>query len=104
MYFLQSSWRLPWSRIVTASDASPGGHAVCVGQCHQHKGAQHGRVLERSRFRRNPGTSARDSFFQANDFVKGPDGLRHPRDQFEGSGFHSVWSQVTDFPEVELTA
>ena len=102
MYFLQSSWRIPWSRIVTASDVSPCRYAVCVGQWPQHKVAQHGRVLERSRCRRT-GTSARDSLFQVNDFVKGPDGLWHPRDEFEGSGLHSVWSQVTDFPGVEFS-
>ena len=59
------------------------------------------RVLERSRFKRNPGSSARDSFFQANDFVKGADGLWHPRVEVDQPGVHPVWSQVTDFPEVE---
>ena len=51
MCFLQSSWRLPWSPIVTASDASPSGYAVCVGKWPQQTVAQHGRVLERSRFK-----------------------------------------------------
>ena len=37
MYFLQSSWRLPWSPIVTASDASPSGYAVCIGTWPQQK-------------------------------------------------------------------
>ena len=41
------------------------------GKWAQQKVAQHGRVLERIRFKRNRGSSARDSFFQANDFVKG---------------------------------
>ena len=54
----------PVESIVTASDASPSGYAVCVGKWPQQKVAQHGRVLERSRFKRNPGSSARDSFFQ----------------------------------------
>ena len=102
MYFLQSSWRLPWSRIVTASDASPTGYAVCIGKWPQQKVAQHGRVLERSRFKRNPGSSARDSFKQANDFVKGADGLWHPRVEADQPEVNSVWSQVTAFPEVEL--
>ena len=58
---------------------APTGYAVFVGKWPQQKVAQHGRVLERSRFKRNPGSSARDSFFQADDFVKGADGLWHPR-------------------------
>ena len=98
MYFLQSSWRLLWSPIVAASDARPSGYALCIGK----KVAQHGRVLERSRFKRNPGSSARDSFFQADDFVKGADGLWHPRVEADQPVVNSVWSQVTDFPEVEL--
>ena len=100
MYFSQSSWRLPWSQIATASDASPSGYAVCIGKWPQQKVAQHGRVLERSRFKRNPGSSAHDSFFQANDFVKG---LWHPRVEPDQPAVNSVWSQVTDFPEVELS-
>ena len=102
MLSLQSSWRLPWSRIVAASDASPTGYAVRVGQSPQQKVAQHGRVLERSRLKRNPGSSARDSFFQANDFVKGADGLWHPRVEVDQPGVHSVWTPVSDFQEVEL--
>ena len=38
----------------------------------------------------------RDSFFQANDFVKGADGLWHPRVEAD-QPVNSVWSQVTDF-------
>ena len=66
----------------------------------QQKVAQHGRVLESNRFKRDPDASVR-VFFQANDFEKGPDGLCHPRTEFEQAGLHSVWSQATDFPEVE---
>ena len=91
-----------WSPIVTASDASASGYAVCVGHWNQQKVAQHGRILERSRFKRNPGASARDSFFQANDFVKGADGLWHPCTELDHPGVRSVWSQVIVFPEVEL--
>ena len=36
------------------------------------------------------------------DFVKGADGLWHPRMALDQPGLRSVWSQVTDFPEVEL--
>ena len=32
VYFLQSSWRLPWSRVVTATDASLSGRAVASTQ------------------------------------------------------------------------
>ena len=46
MYLLQSSWRLTWSPIVAASDASPSGYAVCVEQWPQQKVAQQGRILE----------------------------------------------------------
>ena len=102
MYSLQSSWRLPWSPIVAASDPSLSGYAVCVGHWPQQKVAQHGRILKRPRFKRNPAASARDSFFQANDFVKGADGLWHPCTELEHPGVHSVWSQVIEFPEVEL--
>ena len=102
MYFLQSSWRLLWSPIVAASDERPSGYALCIGKWPHQKVAQHGRVLERSRFKRNPGSSARDSFSQADDFVKGADGLWHPRVEEDQPAVNSVWSQVTDFLEVEL--
>ena len=48
--FLQSSWRLPWSPKGQVSDASPSGYAVCIGHWPQQKVAQHGRILERTRF------------------------------------------------------
>ena len=102
MYFLQSSWRLSWSQIVTASDASTSGYAVSIGQWSQQKVAQHGRGLERIRFKRNPRSSARGSLFQASDFVKNADGLWHPRVEADQPVVNSVWSQVTDFPDVEL--
>ena len=41
-------------------------------------------------------------FFQANDFVKGAHGLWHPRAELDHPGLHSVWSQVTEFREVEI--
>ena len=72
------------------------GNAVCI------EVAQHGRVLERSRFKRNPASSARDSFFRAHDFVKGADGLWHPRVEADQLVVNLVWSQVANFPEVEL--
>ena len=78
------------------------GCAVCIGNWPQQKVAQHGRVLEGSRFKRNPGSSARDSFFQADDFVTGEDGLWHPRVEAEQPVVNSVWSQVTDSREVEF--
>ena len=47
---------------------------LCVlGSGLNRKCRRHGRVSKR-----NPGPSARDSFFQANAFVKGADGLWHP--------------------------
>ena len=67
---------------------------MCIRKRPQQKVAQHGRVLERSRFKRNPGSSARNSFFQADDFVKG---LWHPRVEADQTVVNS-----TDFPEVEL--
>ena len=92
----------PGVKIVTASDASTTGYAVCIGNWPQQKVAQHGRVLERSRCKRNPGTSARDSCVQAHDFVKNADGLWHPPVEADQPVVNSPWSQVTDFREVEL--
>ena len=46
--------------------------------------------------------AAFDSFFQANDFVKGADGLWHLRVEADQPAVNSVWSQVTDSREVEL--
>ena len=62
---------------------------LCVLGKPQQKVVQHGRILERTRFKRNPGASARDSFFQTNDFVKGADGLWHPRTELDHPGVHS---------------
>ncbi len=64
--------------------------------------AQYGRVLERSRFVRNPGHSARDSFFEPNDFVKCLDGTWQPRELALEPAPSEEWSQVRDFPEVDL--
>ena len=50
----------PVESSVTASDASLSRHAVCWGTGPQEEVAQHGRILERTRFTRNPGASPRD--------------------------------------------
>ena len=75
---------------------------MCIGHWFEEKVAQHGRILERYRFKRNPGASARGFFFQANDFVRETDGLWHPCTELEHPGIHSVWSQVIEFLDARL--
>ena len=68
----------------------PSGYAVCIGKWTQQKVAQHGRVPERSRFKRNPGSSARYFFFQADVFVKGAESFASPTACLVPSGFQTV--------------
>ena len=68
---------------------------LCVGHWPQEEVAQHGRILERTRFTRNPGASPHDFLsLSSQRFCDGADGLRHPCAELEHPGLHSVWSQV----------
>ena len=94
MYFLQSSWRLPSNCYCLRCQPL---RIRCVyWEFASTKSGTARTSLERSRFKRNPGSSARDSFFQADDSVKDADGLWHPRvgadQQFKSQIFRKLSS------------
>ncbi len=102
MFMLFADWTLPWSSCVGASDASLDGMGVCSGQWPLDQVARHGRVMERSRFLRGPGKSARDSYFLDNGFTMDPlSGLWRPLLEDE-LPTETLWKIQPGFPEIEI--
>ena len=75
---MSASWIRSWSPVVVATDASEHGFGVCESVWPLAAVRQHGQVLERSRFKRDAGRGARESFFNANHFVLQTDGKARP--------------------------
>ena len=63
-YSVQDWWR-PWNRLVSSSDASLSGDGICHSWWEQRIVAKCGRLLERNRFRRIGGHSAREEALTA---------------------------------------
>eukprot|EP00974_Lingulodinium_polyedra_P000083 7736-Lingulodinium_polyedra.AAC.1 len=70
MPLLRCSWARAWHPVAVATDACESGYGVCVSWWGAEATAAAGRVPERSRFKRAPGHSARDAFFERHGFVK----------------------------------
>ena len=68
VFLLVQDWWRPWNPVVTSSDASLTGFGVCQSHWPQDVVATTGRRLERSRFRRVGGHSARESALTAAGF------------------------------------
>ena len=95
---LRADWRLPWFPRPVATDASETAYGVCFGSWPEGATATVGRTSERARFRRLPGKSAREHFFQQSGIAQDDDGhwiASRPPDTVE-------WEEVKDFPEVPL--
>ena len=58
-----SDWWLPWEPACLACDASETGYGVCISDWTRQEVRAVGRTLERGRFRRAAGHSARDAYF-----------------------------------------
>ena len=102
MPLLAASWSLPWSPRVSATDSFLESYGVCVGSFNEFQVAEIGRTFERSRCRLDAGASARDAFFESNDFCKLPDGQWVARRDTPEGPVTSRWSQVSAFPEIDL--
>ncbi|CAK0907840.1 unnamed protein product [Prorocentrum cordatum] len=63
LFLMDASWTLPWSPNVVATDASEEGFGATVSEWDAQDVSEVGRILERGRFRRLPGVSARARFF-----------------------------------------
>ena len=102
MFLGDSQWSMQWSTTVGASDASETGMGVCTAEWPRADVIRHGRVLERARFRRASGVSARDAWFAQNGFTKDSEsGLWRERRNDEAHRHHE-WEKVRDFPEIEV--
>ncbi len=89
--------------MVAATDASLAGYGVCWSNWGREAVAAAGRVSERSRFRRGSGRSARDEFFEANVFFRGPDGTWSAiREDLQSPANVLRWDEVPNFREVDL--
>ena len=96
--FSVSFWALDWSPHVGLSDSSLDGWGVCTGDWKPSEVAAHGRITERSRFRRWSGRSARDEYFETNGYVRGVGGLWEPADGELGpEGVSSLWEELPGF-------
>ena len=68
LFLMVQDWHRPWNSLVSSSDSSLGGFGVCHAWWPQSEVSKCGRRLERSRFRRSSGHSARESALQAAGF------------------------------------
>ncbi|CAK0813206.1 unnamed protein product [Prorocentrum cordatum] len=63
LFLMDASWTLPWSPGVVATDASEEGFGATVSEWGPQDVSEVGGILERGRFRKLPGVSARSRFF-----------------------------------------
>ena len=99
LFLLVQDWQRPWNELVSSSDASEEGYGICHSWWDRSEVAEVGRTLERSRFRRSSGHSARESALHAAGFelsekgwVKSAAGAAALAD--------AGWEIVSGFPEV----
>lgn len=99
--FSVSFWALEWSPHVGLSDSSLDGWGVCTGGWPTSEVAAHGRITERSRFRRRAGRSARDEYFESYEYVRGVGGLWELADgEPAPDGASSMWEEVSGFDSI----
>ena len=68
LFMLVQDWWRPWNRLVSSSDASLTGYGICHSWWEQRIVAKCGRLLERTRFKRMGGHSAREEALTAAGF------------------------------------
>ena len=99
LFLLVQDWSRQWNTLVSSSDASLTGYGVCHAVWDRRQVADTGRVLERSRFKRSSGHSARESALHAAgfSFQKGKwEKTIGSIDSLKAAG----WELQQDFPEV----
>ncbi|CAK0840736.1 unnamed protein product [Prorocentrum cordatum] len=90
-FVMDASWTLPWAPSVVATDASEEGFGATVSYWAPDKVAQVGGIMERRRFKRLPGASARERFSGSLEDL-GSDG--------EGPDDDQPYLVDSNFPEV----
>lgn len=99
LFLLVQDWSRQWNTLVSSSDASLTGYGVCHAEWDRKQVADTGRVLERSRFKRSSGHSARESALHAAgfSFQEGKwEKVVGSIDSLRAAG----WELQQDFPEV----
>ena len=100
LFLLVQDWWRQWNRLVASSDSSLSGYGVCQAWWPKHEVAEVGRVLERTRFRRCAGHSARESALVAAGFeLKDATWLRSCRSNLQLLD-EAGWELDRGFPEV----
>ena len=100
LFLLVQDWWRQWNGLVASSDSSLSGYGVCQAWWPKHEVAEVGRVLERTRFRRAAGHSARESALVAAGFeLKDDTWLRSSRSGHQLL-LEAGWELDTGFPEV----
>lgn len=112
---LESDWSLPWCPYVTATDSSGFGYGECTALWGASTAAVHGRVPERSRFRRRAAAARSHAFSGVQSGPTRPDGGIDLAGAAGGSGVvvepgsleetaagvgAQEWEEVDDFPEI----
>ena len=103
---LESRWDLPWSEVVTATDASLDGWGCCQYNMDSDEVADMGRVPELARFRRTDAPGAPESAAAAIDALLEHDDLVNTVDteavlrSLPGCGGSDHWALDDGFPEL----
>ena len=97
---IEADWTLPWNPHVTVTDASNSGFGECTGVWDARVVAQHGRLQERSRFRRGAVSARAHALTHLEDLEKDKSGrLVVPADGDEpGSGSWAVDDSFVEIP------
>jgi len=96
---VESDWSLPWSPVVTATDSSGYGYGECASRWGADVAAEHGRVPERSRYRRKAGAARAHAFSE----LQGRAAALATKPAFEAGSEKDLgdeWEERPDFPEV----
>ncbi|CAK0810807.1 unnamed protein product, partial [Prorocentrum cordatum] len=83
LFLMDASWSLPWAPNVVATDASEEGFGATISTWDPRDVATVGGIMEKGRFRRLPGVSARSRFFGTLEDLEsdlGDDDLDRPYD------------------------
>ncbi|CAK0882805.1 unnamed protein product, partial [Prorocentrum cordatum] len=91
LFLMDASWALPWPPGVVATDASEEGFGATVSEWDPQDVSEVGRILERGRFRKLPGVSARSRFFGS---------LEELGSEADGGEFDRPYEVDSSFPEV----
>ena len=100
MILLVSPWWLPWNREVQPTDASESGWGIATSMWEAPDLQRVGRLLERARFKRTGGASAREAALASAGLERGEDGCWRPGAAFEDLDGLEDWAVDPRYEEV----